>query len=300
MAKLVLGIGEILGSIGAIGGKTIGAITNTSLLDILDGDDTPTSISDADGTRGDENNLPTGIVRRGPRFFGNLPGSDISPVNPYDPAGDGFEPIRAPESQTRPQLPESSQTYTGNNQREQNARQDQRARRIRRIREKERVESKESNDIPMAPPPRGTLLPYEDDDFDIDDDPNETDEERTSRRRRSDILRRGQQAGITLVGGTSGGAIYNTWKNRSKWVLKNSGTTQQRQYPPPPSMPSSGGPSDLDPSQNPPEDPIYPAQPNPIEPTNRSNASCIRPVDDFQRAVILQNVNENAMDCRCD
>jgi hypothetical protein len=289
MAKFVLGLGEILSAAGVIGGKAIGAITNTSLLDILDGDDnSPASISDADGTRiGD-------TPRQPPLWWGNFEyppptGRPISIAPPpqmeIDPAGDGGGP-----EQSQPETYEP-----GNNPREQRAREAQRAKRTRRARESR--ERKEADDIPMVPP-RGFLLPYEDDDFDINDDPNETDEERDARRRRSDILRRGQQAGLTLAGGASAGAIYETWKNRSKWVLKNSGTIQGRKYPIAPSIPSSGGPSDLDPSQNPPEDPIYPAQPNPIEPTDRSNASCIRPSDDFQRAVVLQNVN--AMDCSCD
>jgi hypothetical protein len=202
------------------------------------GDQPPASISDADGTRGDEGpDLPTGIVNRPPRWWGNFPyppgGNIVTPVqtNPADPAGDGFEPIRPPQSRAPPQ--QSSETYqqgadrldreragSRNNQRNQlreRLLREARAKeqqddflRNRRLHEQEWRESKENNDIPMRPP-RGVLLPF-DDDYDLDEDPNETDEERDARRRRSDIIRRGQQAGITLAGGVTAGAIYNTWR----------------------------------------------------------------------------------------
>jgi hypothetical protein len=152
----------------------------------------------------------------------------------------------------------------------------------RRNREQKYNESKEQNDIPMpAPPPRGVLLPEMDDDFDINDDPNETDEERDSRRARTRWISRGQAAGIAAIGGISGAEIYNSWKERSKWVLKNSGTTQGRMYPLPPTIPNAGLPGDLIPETPIPETGMTPVFPN------------------YQRAVFVQNVDSHAMDCSC-
>ena len=283
----------------------------------------PAPISDADGTRGDERKLPTGIVNRPPIWWGPFPyppPSDIPvPVtpSPNDPAGDGFEPVRPPT--IRPPA-QSSETYQQGRDRQDRARagsrnnqrnelrerllDEERAKeqqedflKKRRAREQQWRESKEANDIPM--PPRGVLLPIEDDwTVDLGEDPNETDEERNARRRRSDWIRRGQQAGITAIGGVTSGAIYNTWKDRSKWVLKNSGTIQGRKYPLPPSIPSSGGQGDLDPSQDPPVDPPRPAQPNARLPIERTASSWIKPIGNYQRAIPVQNIDD-AMDCSC-
>jgi hypothetical protein len=152
----------------------------------------------------------------------------------------------------------------------------------RRDREQKWNETKEADDIPMAPV--GVLLPIEDDwTVDLGLDPNESDVERDARRRRSEWIRRGRLAGITAIGGISAGEIYNSWKDRSKWVIKNSGTIQGRKYPLPPSIPNAGGPGDLIP-----DDPI------PNTPDN-----WIRPVQNYQRAVFVQNLDPHAMDCSC-
>jgi hypothetical protein len=302
MAKFIEGIIDVLvpGLISG-GGNAFG-----NPLEAPWGDSPPPSVSDADGTRtGDTPRQPP--LWWGPYDFPPPTGRPISMVPPpsqmqSDPAGDGGPP-------------QSSETYQqGADRRDRersgarnNARNELRERLLREQREKEQQddflqnrrvreqqwrESKEANDVP---PPRGVLLPFEDDDWDLDADPNETDAERDSRRQRSDILRRGQQAAITLAGGASAGAIYNTWKDRTKWVLKNSGTIQGRKYPPPPIIPVDG-PGDLNPPISP-DDPI-PAQPVPRAPIERTVSGWIQPVDNIQRAVFFQNDDE--MDCSCD
>jgi hypothetical protein len=144
--------------------------------------------------------------------------------------------------------------------------------------------------------PRGTLLPEADDwTDDLNQDPNETDAERDSRRRRSEWIRRGTNAAIIGIGGLSAAEAARTWKDRVKWVAKNSGTTQQRQYPLPPSIPNSGQPSDLDPSAG--DLPVYPAQPNPRAPIERTVGGWIRPIDTTDRASSM--VDTVPMDCSC-
>jgi hypothetical protein len=76
MAKFILGVGEVLGSIGAVGGKALTTITQTSLLDIFSGDndDTPASISDADGTRTNDSQP---VERKQPIYWGDY---DLAPT----------------------------------------------------------------------------------------------------------------------------------------------------------------------------------------------------------------------------
>jgi hypothetical protein len=163
----------------------------------------------------------------------------------------------------------------------------------RRDREQRWRESKEADDIPL--PPAGVLMPIEDDwTQDLGQDPNETDQERDSRHRRSEWIRRGRQAGITAIGGVTTGAIYESWKNRSKFLLQNSGSMQGRKYPLPPSIPSDG-PSDLIPKI--PDSPV-PAQPVPRAPTERTCSGSIPPIDNYQRAMFVQGA-EDKMDCSC-
>jgi hypothetical protein len=153
---------------------------------------------------------------------------------------------------------------------------------------------KAEEEMKRSEPPRGTLLPHADD-FDINQDPNESDQERDGRLRRERWLR-GTQA---IAGGATVPAAIITAKERAKWLAKNSATTQNRMYEPP-SIPSSGHPSDLDPSTKPPEQPIYPGKPE-VTPPPRSSPSWIRPVANTNRASFAPD-NSNgvqAMDCSC-
>jgi hypothetical protein len=143
-------------------------------------------------------------------------------------------------------------------------------------------------------PPRGTLLPHADDDFDMNADPNESDQQRNNRLIRERWLR-GTQA---IIGGATVPAAILTARERAKWLAKNSGTTQNRMYEPP-TIPSSGGPSDLDPSTKPPELPIFPAKPE-VTPPARSSPRWIRPIANTNRASFVpDNSGQQAMDCSC-
>jgi hypothetical protein len=259
-------------------------------------------ISDEDGTRiGDNDQKDSGIIRRpdmtwGPPEYDDQTDIIRAPANVAEPAirkrntmeppprlSEGYQEGADRRNRSRSGVRDASRSALRDrllNDEIEKSRQDDFLRN-RRDREQKWNETKEANDIPMAPVPRGVLLPELDDDFDINDDPNETDEERDSRRARSRWISRGQAAGIAAIGGISGAEIYNSWKERSKWVLKNGGTIQGRMYPQPPSIPNAGLPGDLIPDIPIPENGIIPLVPN------------------YQRAVFVQNVDPHAMDCSC-
>jgi hypothetical protein len=150
--------------------------------------------------------------------------------------------------------------------------------------------ARDSNNSSGVPPPyrvpRGTLLPFADD---WTDDIRRLQEYETPRGRAQRNIR---NIAIIGLGGVTAREGYTTWKERAKWMIKNSGSPYEAKMPV--TIPIDG-PADLDPGNN---LPVYPAQPNPRQSIERSNAGSQHANSEYDRAIVSQ-LERNTCCCDC-
>jgi hypothetical protein len=138
-------------------------------------------------------------------------------------------------------------------------------------------------DVIMGPS-RGVLMPFE---HDWTAEADELRNWQTPRQRAGQIAMIG-------IGGETAREAYTTWRERAKWMAKNSGTPYEAKMPV--TIPTDA-PGDLDPGMKPPDLPVFPSKPNPIVPQQRTSSNWIMPVNTSNRVSVVGHKDE--VNCKC-